>query len=104
MSNELVMKAENIVNNYDKIFNEMGLRNIDLISKSEFDSAMEALEYLQKIGNTLIANYDAELIKTCLQYRSNIDRDIFNLKSEKSILENCFSILILSNVIPVPTD
>ena len=80
-------EAENIVNNYDKIFNEMGLRNIDLISKSEFDSAMEALEYLQKIGNTLIANYDAELIKTCLQYRSNIDRDIFNLKSEKSILE-----------------
>ena len=65
-------EAENIVNDYDKVFNEMGLRNIDLITKSEFDSAIEALEYLQSIGNALIANYDIDLVKLCVNNRNRI--------------------------------
>ena len=80
-------EAENTVNNYDKVFNEMGLRNIDLITKSEFDSAMEALDYLQKIGRALIANYTLDLIAMCNYHRNDIDRDIINLKSEKQLLE-----------------
>lgn len=80
-------EAENTVNNYNKIFNEMGLRNIDLITKSEFDSAMESLEYLQKIGNALIANYDSDIIRLCLLHRNDINADIANLKSKKSALE-----------------
>ena len=35
-------EAENIVNDYDKVFNEMGLRNIDLITKSEFDKIVSS--------------------------------------------------------------
>ena len=81
-------EAENIVNDYDKVFNEMGLRNIDLITKSEFDSAIEALEYLQSIGNALIANYDIDLVKLCVNNRNRINEDIAKLKSEKDALSN----------------
>lgn len=81
-------EAENIVNDYDKVFNEIGLRNIDLITKSEFDSAIEALEYLQSIGNALIANYDIDLVKLCVNNRNRINEDIAKLKSEKDALSN----------------
>lgn len=80
-------EAQNTVIEYDKIFNEMHLRNINMISKSEYDSAMESLQYLLNIGTALISNYDNELVKACVKFRSNIDRDILNLKSEKNILE-----------------
>lgn len=80
-------EAQNTVMEYDKIFNEMHLKNINMISKSEYDSAMESLQYLLNIGKALISNYDNELVKACVKFRSNINRDIINLKSEKNILE-----------------
>ena len=48
---------------------------------------MESLEYLQKIGNALIANYDSDIIRLCLLHRNDINADIANLKSKKSALE-----------------
>lgn len=81
-------EAESIVYEYDKIFNEMHLQNIDLITKSEYDSAMESLQYLKSIGFALIANYDNNIISTCINNRLNIDKDILNLKSEKDVLES----------------
>lgn len=69
-------EARKTVSEYDRIFAEMGLKNIHLITKEEFDLAMESIFYLKASAENLIANYYPEQIQSILENRIQIQEDI----------------------------
>ena len=50
--------ASAIVNKYDEVFNKIGLMNINLVTKAEYDSAMESLKYLNDLAYNLSSSYN----------------------------------------------
>lgn len=52
----LKLEAEQTIIKYDAIFKEMKLLNVDSITKSEFDAAMESLEYLLDAARNLMSS------------------------------------------------
>ena len=80
--------AERLISEYDVIFNKMGLMNINLITKSEFDSAMEALDYLKKCANALVSNYSIDNIKYVYANIDMIKAKACSIKSDKFALDN----------------
>ena len=97
-------QSQKIVSNYEKIFNEMGLKNISLITKTEYDSAMESLKYLKDLSSNLLSLYnisDLEYVINNIEYISSeltktdkIKNEIDYLKSEKERLFSLISIYI----------
>ena len=97
-------KSQKIVSGYEKIFNEMGLKNISLITKTEYDSAMESLKYLKDLSSNLLSLYnisDLEYVINNIEYISSeltktdkIKNEIDYLKSEKERLFSLISIYI----------
>ncbi len=79
--------AERLISEYDVIFNKMGLMNINLITKSEFDSAMEALDYLKKCANALVSNYSIDSIKYVYANIDMIKAKARSIKSDKFVLD-----------------
>lgn len=79
--------AERLISEYDVIFNKMGLMNINLITKSEFDSAMEALDYLKKCANALVSNYSIDSIKYVYANIDMIKTKARSIKSDKFVLD-----------------
>ena len=80
--------AERLISEYDVIFNKMGLMNINLITKSEFDSAMEALDYLKKCANALVSNYSIDSIKYVYANIDMIKAKARSIKSDKFVLDD----------------
>ena len=80
--------AERLISEYDVIFNKMGLMNINLITKSEFDSAMEALDYLKKCANALVSNYSIDNIKYVYANIDMIKAKACSIKSDKFVLDD----------------
>lgn len=80
--------AERLISEYDVIFNKMGLMNINLITKSEFDSAMEALDYLKKCANALVSNYSIDSIKYAYSNIDMIKAKACSIKSDKFALDD----------------
>ena len=82
------------ISEYDKVFAEMKLLNINLITKTEFDSAMESLMYLKDLAYTLTSSYDLKDIKYVVENQHNMtvmsnQTKIYELKNElNSIREN----------------
>lgn len=66
-------QAKSIVNQYDSVFNEMGLSQVDLITKDEYDSAMECLSYLIAEAKNLSLLYSREDMKFVLENNPNTD-------------------------------
>lgn len=97
-------QSQKIVSGYEKIFNEMGLKNISLITKTEYDSAMESLKYLKDLSSNLLSLYnisDLEYVINNIEYISSeltktdkIKNEIDYLKSEKERLFSLISIYI----------
>lgn len=97
-------KSQKIVSDYEKIFNKMGLKNISLITKTEYDSAMESLKYLKDLSSNLLSLYnisDLEYVINNIEYISSeltktdkIKNEIDYLKSEKERLFSSISIYI----------
>lgn len=97
-------QSQKIVSDYEKIFNEMGLKNISLITKTEYDSAMESLKYLKDLSSNLLSLYnisDLEYVINNIEYISSeltktdkIKNEIDYLKSEKERLFSSISIYI----------
>lgn len=75
------------INNYDSVFNQMGLMNINLITKSEYDSAMEALKYLKELAINTISTWQPDLIKYVIDNESDILNMIGSINFLKSRLE-----------------
>ena len=95
-------QSQKIVNDYEKIFNKMGLKNISLITKTEYDSAMESIKYLIDLSSNLLSLYnisDLEYVINNIEYISleltkldKIKNEINILKSDKERLFNSISI------------
>ena len=82
------------VEEYENIFNEMGLNNIELITKEEFDSAMEAIKYLQTLANTLTSSYDLSVIHNDIANRDTqieLIASIPDIKNRINILKSNIS-------------
>ena len=99
-----INESKKIVDKYEKIFNEIGLKNISLITKTEYDSAMESLKYLKDLSSNLLSLYNIsdlefvinnlDCITSELTKIDKIRNEIDYLKSEKERLSNLISIYI----------
>ena len=65
----------------------MKLSNVNLITKDEFDTAMEALDYLRTGAENLIASYGYEMVGYVYNNSDKIKFDISNLQKIKSGIE-----------------
>ena len=95
---EVTENARRIVSEYNEIFNQMRLTNINLITKTEFDSAMESLKYLKESAYNLMSSYSLEDIVQVVKYRDNILRMIRDIPTLKSVLSSYESNMIELNV------
>ena len=87
--NEVVTAIEqyrNEIAGYESMFNKMGLLNINLITKDEFNAAMEALGNLIKMVEALMANYDHNIIYEDIFKREEVKSYIASLPERKKIL------------------
>ena len=79
--------ARNIVNEYDAVFQKMGLTHIDLITRDEYDSAMESLNYLLDAANNVIATYQVDDIKYVVYNQQEVASQSANAKNIKQEIE-----------------
>lgn len=82
------IEARNKIVEYDSIFTSMGLLNINIITKEEFDAAMESLHYLRDIANNMTSLYDYDSLLLAYNDRINIKNDMINLPNERKINES----------------
>ena len=80
--------ARRIVSEYDEIFRQMRLININLITKTEFDSAMESLKYLKESAYNIISSYSLEDINDVINNRDKVLQYIRSIPELKSNLES----------------
>lgn len=94
--------AKSVVKTHEGVFNRMGLLNITLITQSEFDTAMDALEYLRTSANALTSSYDLSLIAKVVNDRNTVlamirmvpekKKDLEEYKELRSKLEKDFAV------------
>lgn len=81
-------EARRIISEYDIIFNEMGLRNIDLITKEDFDTAMESLLYLKDMASTLVLEYEHDRLLEVYNNMPLIKKSISDMPKIRMDLES----------------
>ena len=79
--------ARRIISEYDEIFKQMRLENINLITKTEFDSAMESLKYLKESAYNITSSYTIEDVIPVVINRQQILSNIRAIPELKSKLE-----------------
>lgn len=85
---EVTENARRIVSEYDEVFKQMRLTNINLITKTEFDSAMESLKYLKESAYNLVSTYPLEFITEVINNREAILFCIRNIPDRKKQVES----------------
>lgn len=75
------------IEQYDSVFNQMGLMNINLITKSEYDSAMEALAYLRDLAGNIPTLWDINNISFVINNETTAVNYIASIPLFKSRLE-----------------
>ena len=75
------------IEQYDSVFNQMGLMNINLITKSEYDSAMEALAYLRDLASNIPTLWDINNISFVINNETTAVNYIASIPLFKSRLE-----------------
>ena len=81
-------EARAIVIDHEKVFTEMKLMNVNLITKDEFNSAMETLKYLKNIAFNVISLYNIEDISYVINNRIDVPNKIASIKELKNKLES----------------
>lgn len=76
------------INEYESIFNKMGLLNINLITKDEFNAAMEALSNLMSMVEALLSNHDYNCIYNDIYKREEAKELISSIPRIKNDLAN----------------
>lgn len=76
-----------IVESHEAVFNKMHLMNINLITASEFDTAMEALEYLREGATFLTVTYDISMIDRVVNQRESVCSAISSLNTKRTAIE-----------------
>lgn len=84
---EVTDNARRIVSEYNEVFKQMRLTNINIITKTEFDSAMESLRYLKESACNLISSYSLKDIDQVINNRSQILDDIRSTDKYKQRLK-----------------
>jgi hypothetical protein len=79
--------ARAIVNEYNTVFENMGLEHTDLITRDEYDSAMESLNYLLTSSNTLTSMYQIDDIKYVIYHNQEIALQSSDIKFLKDQLD-----------------
>lgn len=88
---QVTENARRVVCEYDEVFKQMRLENINLITKTEFDSAMESLKYLKESAYNVTSSYDLYEIKEVVNNRNYVldfIRSIPSYKERLSLLRN----------------
>lgn len=76
-----------IVDECMSVFNQMKLANIDVLTKSEFDLAMEALRYLKEYAEALTSAYQLTDISYVVHNRSKAQDNVSSIQSLKARLD-----------------
>jgi DNA repair exonuclease SbcCD ATPase subunit len=84
---EVTDNARAEVAQYNETFKAMGLTHVDLITKSEFDTAMESLQYLKSAVDVLTSSFYIDDIKYVVNNYREVKTDITNIKSLNDALE-----------------
>lgn len=85
---EVTENARRIISEYDEVFRQMRLININLITKTEFDSAMESLKYLKESAYNVISSYDLRDIEQVINNRHQVLEFIRLIPNYKEQLES----------------
>ena len=89
---KVIEEANTKILEYDSVFTQMRLTNINLITKNEYDSAMESLRYLKDLARSILSSYSIDNINTVINTDENIInnciRSIPNMKNELSKLRS----------------
>ena len=83
----LLEETKSRLDEYDKVFNLMGLMNIDLITKDEFDAGMEAINALLHNANVLTSSYRMDSIIRDINNRPEVIKLINNLSNNRNTLQ-----------------
>jgi len=86
--------SEEKLKEYESIFTRMGLMNIDIITKDEFDYAMESLKSLKEMGIALTSLYDNQYLVNFISNRAeilNLISQIPSLKQQAESLQQSLS-------------
>lgn len=83
-----IKQSKQILNECIDVFNKMKLSNINIITKTEFDYAMQALKYLKECAVNLTSSYNIENIKFVVENRGIVSNNISELHSIKLKIDN----------------
>lgn len=72
--------AKAIVDEYDLVFNRMGLTHADLMTREEYESAMEAMNFLYTSANSLTSMYQIDDIRYVINNQQQIALHSSNAK------------------------
>lgn len=79
-------EAKIIIDSHNEVFNKIKLMDVNIITKDEFNSAMEALRYLKESAYNLTSSYNIADIRECVINRSYIIDNISNIHSLRAEL------------------
>lgn len=82
------LEYERIICEYENVFNEMKLMNIELITKEEYNSAMDALRFLKESADALTASFDINTINDVFINRDDYSFDISNISKMRNESDN----------------
>lgn len=85
---QVTENARRIVDEYNEVFRQMRLSNINLITKTEFDSAMESLKYLKESAYNVISSYSLDDIHDVVNNREKVLSNIRSIPDLKNKLES----------------
>ena len=80
-------ECKKIIEDHESVFKQMKLININLITKSEFDSAMSSLKYLKESAYNIISSYSIDDIKEIVYNRQKILENIRSIPDLKNRLD-----------------
>lgn len=69
---------------YEQIFHRMKLMNINMVTKEEFNTAMDSLRYLKDSADNVISNYTPSLLQEVLDNRNTIKSSISQLNEKRA--------------------
>ena len=81
-----VDSAKEIIDKYDSIFKQMGLINVDHITKNEFDTAIEALSSLKDMGIALSSSCTQEQLAYVVNNFAEVQSMVYNIPNIKQEL------------------
>ena len=83
-----INQVKTIIEEYNNVFNQMGLMNINLVTKTDFDIAMESLKTIKDMATNLLSLYDFSIINFVFCNRTKIFNDVKDIQNLKIKLDS----------------